>query len=114
MQVTETRNDGLKRAYTVVMTAGDIKERLDERLVELLGGVLDREGVLVALGGELPAPGLNRCALVAASYGAGTGAEGESGALGTLGVIGPSRMDYARVIPLVGYCSRLVTEQLDA
>ena len=86
----------------------------NERLVELLGGVLDREGVLVALGGELPAPGLNRCALVAASYGAGTGAEGESGALGTLGVIGPSRMDYARVIPLVGYCSRLVTEQLDA
>jgi len=46
------------------------------------------------------------CALVAAPYGAA------SQPLGALGVIGPSRMDYARVIPLVEYLSTLVTEKL--
>ena len=32
--------------------------------------------------------------------------------LGVLGVIGPQRMDYARVIPLVSYCAELVTRKL--
>jgi heat-inducible transcriptional repressor len=38
----------------------------------------------------------------------------ESGALGVLGVIGPQRMDYGRVIPLVQYCGELVTRKLQA
>ena len=75
----------------------------NERLLEILGDVLEREGVSVVLGEDLSDPGLSRCALVAASYG---------GDLGALGVIGPSRMDYARIIPLVSYCSRLVTQKL--
>ena len=36
----------------------------------------------------------------------------EREALGVLGVIGPQRMDYGRVIPLVRYCSELVTRKL--
>ena len=32
----------------------------------------------------------------------------------SLGVIGPQRMDYGRVIPLVGYCSDAVTRKLNA
>jgi heat-inducible transcriptional repressor len=32
-----------------------------------------------------------------------------AGAVGSVGVIGPSRMDYARVIPLVAYVSRLLS-----
>jgi transcriptional regulator of heat shock response len=34
--------------------------------------------------------------------------------MGVLGVIGPNRMDYARVISLVDYFSRVVTEKLSA
>ncbi len=41
--------------------------------------------------------------LVAAPYG------GER-KLGTLGVIGPIRMDYSRVIPLVDYTASVVSE----
>lgn len=79
-----------------------------ERLLELLDHLLDGEsGVRVALGGEVDEPSLHRCALVAARYGADAGA-------GALGVIGPARMDYGRVISLVGYCSRVVTEKLHA
>lgn len=77
-----------------------------ERLAEILGDMLEQEGVVVALGGEVGEPGLSQCALVATRY-------GESDApLGAVGVIGPSRMDYSRVIPLVAYCSRVMTEKL--
>jgi heat-inducible transcriptional repressor len=36
----------------------------------------------------------------------------DDGSLGVLGVIGPQRMDYGRVIPLVSYCAELVTRKL--
>lgn len=35
MQITETRNDGLKREYKVVVSAQDIKSKVDDRLAEL-------------------------------------------------------------------------------
>jgi heat-inducible transcriptional repressor len=77
-----------------------------ERLLVVLDQVLAGSGVSVVLGGELEAPILHHCALVATRYG------DESSPLGVLGVIGPSRMDYGRVIPLVGYCSQVITEKL--
>ncbi|HJO22578.1 MAG: heat-inducible transcriptional repressor HrcA [Myxococcota bacterium] len=82
----------------------------EERLLEVLGQILEPEGVSVAIGEELDDPGLRRCALVASPYG---GAVGQR-PLGVLGVIGPSRMDFSRVIPLVDYCSEVVTGRLTA
>jgi heat-inducible transcriptional repressor len=79
-----------------------------ERLLELLDRLLSGEpGVRVVLGGEVGEPSLHRCALVAARY-------GDAAATGALGVIGPARMDYGRVISLVDYCSRVMTEKLHA
>lgn len=78
------------------------------RLVEIVEEMLAGDGVQVALGGEVPDPALHRCALVATHYGDALAP------LGAVGVIGPSRMDYARVIPLVDYCSRIITEKLSA
>jgi heat-inducible transcriptional repressor len=95
----------------------------NRRLLDVIGRVLEEpgDGVLVSLGEELEELGLGDCALVAIAYGAaspsgmgpsrGVAGQDES-ALGVLGVIGPNRMDYGRVIPLVSYCSRLVTEKL--
>jgi heat-inducible transcriptional repressor len=45
--------------------------------------------------------------LVAASYGAG------QSPLGSLGIIGPMRMDYARVIPIVRYTASMVSHVLN-
>jgi heat-inducible transcriptional repressor len=33
--------------------------------------------------------------------------------VGSLGVIGPIRMDYSRVIPLVGYMARFLSELME-
>ena len=57
-------------------------------------------------GEELDEPELGRLALVAAPYGA------HDAPLGVLGVIGPRRMDYPRVVALVRYLGTLVTERL--
>ena len=77
-----------------------------QRLLEVLDQVLEGEGVCVAFGEELDEPALRDCALVASRY-------GEPGApLGVLGVIGPSRMNYPRVIPLVRYLSEVITGKL--
>jgi heat-inducible transcriptional repressor len=90
--------------------AGRIKELLTaietrQALLQLVERVLGAGGVTFALGEELGEPGLRQLALVAAPYGSG-------GASGVLGVIGPRRMDYARVMGLVGYLSELVTRKL--
>ena len=82
-----------------------------ETLSELLARVLtSADGVSVALGAELAAQGLEDCALVAAPIGPAAAAAGES-SVGAIGVIGPSRMDYGRVMGWVELCSRLVADR---
>lgn len=90
----------------------DLFEALEtkERLLEMLDRMLEREGTTVAIGEEIEDPALRHCALVARRYGAAAG----DPPLGVLGVIGPSRMDFSRVIPLVDYLSELVTGKLRA
>jgi heat-inducible transcriptional repressor len=81
----------------------------EERLVALLDEILKKNGgPQVAFSDELGEPALRHCALVVAPYG------GPRAPLGMLGVVGPSRMDYGRVIPLVDYLSKLVTERFSA
>jgi heat-inducible transcriptional repressor len=79
-----------------------------ERLLGLLDQIQGVRGVRVAFGAELGEQELDGLAFVAARY-------GRPGALsGTLGVIGPGRMDFARVIPLVRYVSQFLSEQARA
>ena len=79
-----------------------------ERLVALLDRVTSKSGVQVVFDVEFDDVSLRHCALVTAPYGQA------DAPLGALGVIGPLRMDYARVIPLVGYLSRTLTGMLAA
>lgn len=89
----------------------------NERLLDLLRQIAQadrgavRVGLSMSLAVELGEPSLRDCALVAVAYGSSAD---QGTALGVLGVIGPQRMDYGRVIPLVGYCSELVTRKLMA
>jgi heat-inducible transcriptional repressor len=91
-----------------IFAAVETKERLLEAIDQMLGD----EGVSVAFGEEVDEPSLRRCALVATRYGGR--ADDAAGPAGVLGVIGPSRMDYGRVIALVEYLSQVMTERLRA
>jgi transcriptional regulator of heat shock response len=73
----------------------------EERVGRLLGRLLRAHDVKVAIGTDLDDPAMGDCAMVAAPLGAGSG-------LGGLGVLGPVRMRYAHVIPVVRQVSELV------
>jgi heat-inducible transcriptional repressor len=78
---------------------------------DLLAGVLERRehghGLKITIGAENDAQALSDFTLVTAEYHAG-------GLKGVIGVIGPTRMPYEKVIAIVDYTSRLVTDILRA
>lgn len=77
-------------------------------LVRVLNSCLEQEpaGVQVFIGSENSSPHMSDCSLVTSSY----GLKGQS--LGTLGIIGPTRMEYARAIALVDSVARLFSQAL--
>ncbi len=81
---------------------------LTER-TDLLAGALERRnhsgGLHITIGGENTAEELNDFTLVTAEYRVG-------GMQGVIGVIGPTRMPYEKVIAIVDYTSRMVTNIL--
>jgi len=77
-----------------------------EHLVDLLDRTLEAGVVTVYIGSETDELGNAELSLVAAPYGdAGSG-------VGTVGVLGPTRMDYAKMMPLVDATAAAITEVL--
>ena len=79
-----------------------------EQLIGLLDNVRDAEGVRIFIGAETRLFSLSGSALIAAPY-----MTGRQKMLGAIGVIGPTRLNYARVIPLVDYTARVLGRMLE-
>jgi len=75
-------------------------------LLHLLDESQKAEGVQIYIGGESGLVPLDECSVVTASYEVG------GQVLGTLGVIGPTRMAYERVIPIVDITAKLLSNAL--
>ncbi|HSD61018.1 MAG TPA: heat-inducible transcriptional repressor HrcA [Burkholderiales bacterium] len=75
-------------------------------LMELLEAGRMAQGVHIFIGGESGVEPLDECSLIAAPY------EVNGQVVGTLGVIGPRRMAYDRVIPIVDVTARLLSNAL--
>lgn len=78
------------------------------KLLELLDKSQQADGVKIFIGSESQYSDIEGCSLITATY------SDRHGALGTLGVIGPSRMPYSMVIPVVDYTARLISQILEA
>jgi heat-inducible transcriptional repressor len=76
------------------------------RLVTLLNQCLTGSGVRVLIGDDSALTSELDFSLVATRYGAG------DRPLGTLGVLGPSRMEYQKIIPLVHYLGQALSRAL--
>lgn len=78
----------------------NILDMLEEtpKLMQLFQAV--PEGIQVRIGTENALEAINQCSLITASY----SYEGQS--LGTIGILGPTRMDYGKVISLLDYLSK--------
>jgi heat-inducible transcriptional repressor len=75
-------------------------------LVRLLERTLNAPGICVFIGADANLADLTDVSVVASPYGA------EGRPLGTIGVIGPARMNYSRVIPLVDFTAEMIGEAL--
>ena len=76
------------------------------QLLDLLEQSERADGVKIFIGGESQLVPLDECSIVTAPY------EVDGQVVGTVGVIGPTRMAYERVIPIVDVTARLVSSAL--
>jgi heat-inducible transcriptional repressor len=83
----------------------DLFER-KSALVQLLDSSSRAQGVQIFIGGESGLVPLDECSIVTAPY------EVDGQIVGTLGVIGPTRMAYERVIPIVDVTAKLLSSAL--
>lgn len=79
----------------------------DEKVLwDLLNDTLGRSGIRVTIGRENQHEGFQDCSLVTASY------ELDGHVIGKVGVLGPTRMDYERVVTIVEYIAINLSELL--
>ncbi|MEO8669178.1 MAG: heat-inducible transcriptional repressor HrcA [Bauldia sp.] len=74
-------------------------------LIRLLGHAETAEGVRIFIGSENQLFSLSGSSLVVAPY-----RDSEQRIVGILGVIGPTRLNYARIIPMVDYTAKVVSK----
>ncbi len=77
-----------------------------EHLADLLRKRSDSPGITISIGNEHLDPKLETFTIVTAQYRSGS-------VTGVIGVIGPTRMPYDKVISLVTHTSRLITDLLE-
>ena len=96
-------SDTLEGLERVRMLFDDLEQK--EQLIGLLDGVSEAQGVSIFIGAETRLFSLSGSAVIAAPY-----MTGQKKLLGAIGVIGPTRLNYARVIPLVDYTARVLSQ----
>ena len=96
-------------AFDAVDTVERVLTILEQQfiVITLLRDVLDR-GEQVAIGAETGVEPLNECAVVVAPY------EVDGEAAGTLGILGPTRMDYSNALAAVALVSQRLGRRLAA
>ncbi|RMH19048.1 MAG: heat-inducible transcription repressor HrcA [Gammaproteobacteria bacterium] len=76
-------------------------------ILELMDQCLNSDDIRIFIGEESGYAVLDRCSVIASPY------HGGDTTIGVLGVIGPSRMDYYKAIPLVDATSRILSRVLE-
>jgi heat-inducible transcriptional repressor len=97
LEDVEAQSD-LQRVRTLF---DDIERKND--IIGLLELARKGEGVRVFIGSENKLFSLSGSAIVAAPY-----ADAKGKVVGVIGVIGPTRLNYARIVPMVDYTARMV------
>ncbi len=88
----------------------ELLEFLEQRseLFELLDKISQREGLTITFGKEVSGSKLGEWSIISSPY----RVRGEP--LGVIGTIGPIHMDYSRLVPMVDYIARMLSEILES
>jgi heat-inducible transcriptional repressor len=98
-----------------VTAAGDLERirllfedlETQRELIKLLGHAETGDGVRIFIGSENQLFSLSGSSLVVSPY-----RDSEQRIVGVLGVIGPTRLNYARIVPMVDYTAKVVSKLL--
>ena len=95
-------------AFEAVEQVQEVLALLEEQIVvvSLVRDVLDR-GMRVAIGNETGVQPLADCSLVVAPFAV------DGSTAGTIGVLGPTRMDYSQALSAVAVVSRRLERELN-
>lgn len=83
----------------------------EESMLKLLDSAMQAEGVQVFIGTENDIFRYSGCSMILSSVVSheAHGENGEERVLGAIGVIGPTRINYGRIVPMVDYTSRAIS-----
>jgi len=84
----------------------DLESQKD--VIDLLARAEGGDGVRIFIGSENKLFSLSGSSLIAAPF-----RDGAQKIVGVVGVIGPTRLNYARIVPMVDYTARVVSKLLD-
>ncbi len=95
--------------FSNVSRMRDLFRAFEEKatMVRLLDKCMEPQGVKIAIGSESQIREIESCSLVTSTYSSG------GKIMGALGVIGPRRMNYSKVIPLVDFTAKVLSEALE-
>jgi heat-inducible transcriptional repressor len=109
-----TSNILTKRDFADLERLRELIRTIEEksRLVQILTECIERDqtikgSVQVVIGSENSASSLQNCTLITAPYHIGGG-----DTIGTLSVLGPTRIEYARMISIVSYVARILERMM--
>ncbi|GJD46320.1 Heat-inducible transcription repressor HrcA [Methylobacterium cerastii] len=77
-------------------------------VIDLLARAEGGDGVRIFIGSENKLFSLSGSSLIAAPF-----RDGSQTIVGVVGVIGPTRLNYARIVPMVDYTARVVSRMMD-
>lgn len=97
--IDETAAEDLERVRRLL---GELEEA--QEIARLLEGARDAPGCRIFIGSENRMFALSGSSVIAAPY---RGSQGE--VVGVVGVIGPTRLNYARVVPMVDFTAKALT-----
>lgn len=83
----------------------DLETKKD--VIDLLGRAETGEGVRIFIGSENKLFSLSGSSMIAAPF-----RDGQQRIVGVLGVIGPTRLNYARIVPMIDYTSKLLAQMV--
>jgi heat-inducible transcriptional repressor len=88
-------------------TLGSVLRVIEQRtpIVEVLRKRGVGEGIVISIGNEVQLQGAEGCSLVSATYTAGR-------VEGTIGIMGPTRMEYAKLVSIVDYVAKVLSQEM--
>ena len=89
-------------------TLADLLNIIEEKsiLKDIFESAMENETITTIIGNEIYDSRVKGCSIVAAPYRIG------NKNVGAVGVVGPTRMDYEKVVPVVDYACKMISELL--